>query len=708
MNASNEATLAGPTVESRVFWASVLLLYGEIFAIRWLGVEVSIVRAFPNLVLLLILVGASVGLGRADKPRSPTWLLLTAVAVLLGGLIFAAPLNLGFLSLRFDQTDALRGLCISAFVLLSTVVSLIVLSVNIGATLGAAIGKLPGLKGYSINLLGSITGVLLFGVISWLNIPPPGWLLLLGGITYIVTRRKLVAGLTVLCVAMSCITALHSHWSPYSKLDVIPLPYGEGSVLGSGNYILNSNNHYFHFAVRTPNLNSKEVREKLAAESASSPQSATLSQYFHWLRMPFANSLDHGRVLVLGGGSGNDVDFALKNGANSVDVVEIDPVIASFGKTLHPERPYADPRVRVHVEDARTFLRYSKDKYDLIEFAYLDPGATLNTSSFIRIDNFVYTVESVKSAIDHLDKNGLAVISFATGPKHPVTRRLYRAIAAAAGSPPVALVSDEWDSVMFFFGPGAASLSFDPAVVNPLRTWPSTGDETAARPAEDDWPFLYLDLASNGVWLYLTVLFIAVLMPVFILRKAGDQGPITGSAWGNMFFLGQAFMLVEVKSITQLSLLFGATWIVTSIVTLVVLCLAFLANWIASRRSGGSVWPFYCCIFIALVVDFLFQIPQGTDINFYLLAGGAVLINCLPIFFGGLIFSSCFENATSPPAYLSANLLGVAIGGLTENLCIVTGIKSLVLVGMFLYALSFLTLLAGKSKAPPQNLPSQV
>jgi hypothetical protein len=691
-----KSLLAGTSFEGRIFWTSVLLLYAEIFAIRWIGIEVSFMRAFPNLILLVILVGASLGLGSPEKYMSPKWALLCASTVLLLGLVFAAPLKLYELSFHLEQANLIAGMAASSVVLLAILTSLLVIATSMGAKLGKEISLLPGLKGYSMNLLGNIFGVFVFMLISYFHMPPFVWISILGIITWFSTRFKHCIALTVVLAGLSLVTTMNSHWSPYSKLDVLPLSSAEDSILGKGNYVLNSNNHYFHFAVRSLGLKSKEEKEKLEQESVNSPQLATLNRYFQWLKLPFQNSREFNRVLVLGGGSGNDVSFALQNNATSVDVVEIDPIIASFGKNLHPEKPYNDSRVRLHVEDARTFLRYATGKYDLIEFAYLDPGTTLHTASFLRVDNFVYTVESIRSALDHLDTNGLGVISFATGPNSLVTRRLYQAIKTAqGGKPPLGVVSDEWDSVMFFFGPAADKMDLTRMDLGPLRPWPSAKDLTDSRPASDDWPFLYLDFNSNGFLLYAAVLFAAVLMPVLILRRSDDGGPISGSTWGNMFFLGQAFMLVETKSITQLSLLFGATWIVTSIVTLVVLCFAFFANWLAIKRKGDTVWPFYLAILFALLLDFFFQIPTNSNLPFFVLAVLAAIINCLPIFFGGMIFSTCFRKANSPSACLSANLLGVAIGGLTENLCIVTGIKCLVLVALLLYAMSYLALLIG-------------
>jgi spermidine synthase len=73
----------------------------------------------------------------------------------------------------------------------------------------------------------------------------------------------------------------------------------------------------------------------------------------------FASRLD--RVLIIGSGAGNDAAAALRNGAGEVTTVDIDPVIYSLGEKLHPEAPYASPRVHKILNDAR-LLASSKPK----------------------------------------------------------------------------------------------------------------------------------------------------------------------------------------------------------------------------------------------------------------------------------------------------------------------------------------------------------
>src|SRR5204863_327734 len=71
-------------------------------------------------------------------------------------------------------------------------------------------------------------------------------------------------------------------------------------------------------------------------------------------------------------GSGNDVGAALANGAKTVDAVEIDPAIYDIGRAEHPNHPYQDPRVTVHIDDGRSFVRKTHGHYDLIIYALVD------------------------------------------------------------------------------------------------------------------------------------------------------------------------------------------------------------------------------------------------------------------------------------------------------------------------------------------------
>lgn len=703
--------------QSRIFWLSFILLFGEIMAVRWLGIEIFAIRAFPNLIIMAVLVASSAGLATAStklfNAKSIPYI-AAAVCALVFPVIFAVNLNFQHLSLKLDRTP--QDFALALLVISVAIICLYYLFTHLGRALGREFDKLPPLEAYSVNLLGSVIGVLSFALISFFSVPPYIWVLMLGAACAYVFQSKnahdsaessgqkniasLVSiALTVILAATTFFMTNKSHWSPYSKLDVIPIATDQQQFFGTDNYVLNSNNHYFHFAIK---VLEPDKEKELAQLASPTVQQNIIKTYYKWLKIPFESCPNHDSVLVLGAGSGNDVAFALRSGAKSVHAVEIDPIICTFGSKLHPNKPYLDPRVHLHNEDARSFLRYSKDKFDLIEFAYLDPGSTLNSGSFLRVDNYVYTKEAMESALRHLNPNGVVCLTFATGAGSGVTARLYKTVEAAWGQKPICYVDKDWDSVLFLFGPGVKDLHL-PDEYAGLRKFPAASnpqelEDTA--PSTDDWPFLYLKIESAALFIYIGILFMAVIFPGILLALASRSkgGPISGMEWGNMFFLGQAFMLVETKSITELSLLFGATWFVSSVVILVVLLLAYLATVLVMRFPQKNVRLLYVLLACAIVVQYVFHIPADTDMSSAAVAAISALINCLPIFFGSMIFSTCFSRAKSPANYLSANLLGVSIGGLVENLCIVMGLKNLTLVAGALYFLSYLCALRPSGK----------
>ena len=97
-------------------------------------------------------------------------------------------------------------------------------------------------------------------------------------------------------------------------------------------------------------------------------------------------------VLVLGAGTGNDVAAALRNGANRVVAVEIDPLILRLGKKLHFEQPYSSDRVIPVLNDARSFLQNDSEQFDLIMFSLLDSHTTSSHFTNIRIHKTTSTL----------------------------------------------------------------------------------------------------------------------------------------------------------------------------------------------------------------------------------------------------------------------------------------------------------------------------
>src|SRR5439155_9187651 len=185
-----------------------------------------------------------------------------------------------------------------------------------------------------------------------------------------------------------------------------------------------------------------------------------------------------------------DVVTALENGAQEIDAVEIDPVILKIGRSMHPDRPYDSPRVRVFNTDARAFLRNTRKQYDLIVFGTLDSMTRLSALSNVRLDNFMYTVECFRRARERLAPDGGMVVYFMVATEY-ISLRLGGMLTESFGEAPLV---EERDYGLFnriyMAGPAFAHHEGEQrrASAAATREWVRSRTELP----RDDWPYLYL------------------------------------------------------------------------------------------------------------------------------------------------------------------------------------------------------------------------
>jgi hypothetical protein len=218
-------------------------------------------------------------------------------------------------------------------------------------------------------------------------------------------------------------------------------------------------------------------------------------------------------------------------------------------------------------------------------------------------------------------------------------------------------------------------------------------------PATDDWPFLYLRPGSRPK-AYAVVL-AAILAGAWWLVRGTIRRDPGGFDW-HLFLMGAAFMLVEVKSVAELSLLFGSTWLVNSVVFSGILIMILAANAIVARVAPARVGIWYACLAASLLAGFAF--PRAILSSMPLAAGATAgtLLTSLPIFFAGIIFAIAFRTIGRGSAGLAANLFGAVVGGTLEYASLFIGIRSLNLVALVLYGLSF-AVLASRGLAPQRE-----
>ncbi len=102
------------------------------------------------------------------------------------------------------------------------------------------------------------------------------------------------------------------------------------------------------------------------------------------------------------------------SGAKHVDAVEIDPTLIEISRRFNASGVYNDPRVRIHINDARAFFQSAKGGYDMLIFGLLDSQALFSYSNNIRLDGYIYTVQSIRKAYSLLKPDGMLCISFVT------------------------------------------------------------------------------------------------------------------------------------------------------------------------------------------------------------------------------------------------------------------------------------------------------
>lgn len=135
-------------------------------------------------------------------------------------------------------------------------------------------------------------------------------------------------------------------------------------------------------------------------------------------------------VMAIGAGGGLDVLLALSYGAGRVDAVEINPSLRGIVRDPRFQhtyaRVYADPRVRLIVDEGRSYLQRA-GRYDLIYFACAKT-ATTQTSGIALLDNHLYTEEAFIDYWRHLSDQGL--LALVTQEAHLIDRLLLTATSA--------------------------------------------------------------------------------------------------------------------------------------------------------------------------------------------------------------------------------------------------------------------------------------
>ncbi len=656
--------------------ASFIVLFQELALIRWLPSQVRVLAYFPNIVLLSAFLGLGIGCLIPARRAVAAWWPLGLLAAILGGVVLGrfaftheAP-GEHFWLFYFDMPKApvvhgIRIPILIAFVV--SAISFIPLGQFIASRLQHFRERGRALSGYVFDLIGSLAGVIVFAIASFYQTFPVVWfaIICVTAIAFLARgfRMRLVWGLVLTGALFTVYQAERaSFYSPYYALKTVPKNNG---------FLVLANGSSHQFANR---LSSRD----------------SLNGDDQWLRsgyrIPYRLARTKiRRVLILGAGTGNDVAVALDFGAEQIDAVEIDPVILNLGRRLHPNRPFASPRVNVINGDARSFLNSTGQKYDLIVFGTLDSMTRLSALSNVRLDNFVYTSECFAAAAKRLAPGGGLAIYFDVNRPYIENYILVMLTRATGRMPQTVAAEFGMFNRIFLAGPAYEHLTR--AQLSPAKTAEVSGVQAPT----DDWPFLYLEeRAISPFYLSMigSILIIALISVMAISPQMRDALRMRGGFDAEMFLFGMSFLLLETKSVTEMSLVWGATWLTNAVVFGCILATVLVATLLT--RAFGASWRVGAIgLVITLTASYLIPLNLALTMNVWLRALVSAAFVGGPIFFAAVSFAALFADREAADQAFGWNLLGAVTGGLLEFSSMMLGIRSLALIALIGYLVAF-------------------
>ncbi len=121
------------------------------------------------------------------------------------------------------------------------------------------------------------------------------------------------------------------------------------------------------------------------------------------------------KALVIGPGGGWDIARALASGSHDITGVEINPIIATNimrdRYVAQTRGIYLRPDVRIFVEDGRSFVRRSQERYQVVQATLVDTWASTAAGAFALSENNLYTTDALRDYLLHLTDDGMAAFT---------------------------------------------------------------------------------------------------------------------------------------------------------------------------------------------------------------------------------------------------------------------------------------------------------
>lgn len=461
-----------------------------------------------------------------------------------------------------------------------------------------------------------------------------------------------------------------------------------------------------------------------------------------------AKSPAGGDVLIVGSGAGFEVARALQHGAAHVDAVEVSASVlnaATDGSIPSSKAVYSDPRVTVHLEEARSFLEQHErrggehpQRWRHIIAVHTISNAAVTVNAMRLAEDFLLTRESMQAFVSHLAEDGVLYMTRPAGQIDMLADLARDALVSAGVGADVVdrhiAVLERQQDDPFFRGLLVARevLDRDTLAAPPGTTWRPAPPPTGEHLPTDERPFFHRQsdevdasqparlriegpaLAESAVgWvggLSVGLSVLVIVLPLWFRRRSPmvlaksigaarvAERPPTATHLIVAALLGLGFMCLELSLAQRLTLLCGRPAVAFAAVVGGMLLGAGLCS-LAVARLGRTVPLHMALALSAIGAGLSIVAPQSLDALGVLTlssfgraavaaAVSAVLAAPLGLGFPGLVAEASVRSPSAAPWLYGLNAtVSVGAAALHAGLAPAVGLMGTTVVATACYAL---------------------
>ncbi len=539
-----------------------------------------------------------------------------------------------------------------------------------GLAVALALQHWPGQAGrlYAFDMLGAAAGsVLVFVALRPLG--APGTIALsafLGAASAVLFAPpgRLRAGAAV--AAVPCLLlVLQPSWLPDVRVDISKTAQQQVAMQG-GRLVFTAWSPLARVdVVERPDLPPTIFLDAAAATPVAAPRTpATAAGEVNGL----AGALrPNASCAVIGSGGGVDVQNALALGARQVTAIEINPVVLDLVRHRYRDlvgAVFEDPRIRVVNDEGRSYLARSRERHDIIQISLIDTWAASLSGAYSLSENYLYTVEAMRTYLDRLAPAGLVSIArwnYETPRLVSLARQALVETGVRNPSSHVAVVEERLQSLTlvrrepfpvedvarlraFVAAAPGRLLRHDPTAPDPTSTYGAllgaadpralyAAAPSVLEPVRDESPFFFQmgrwrdvrpsvlrDFSGRGFLEPLALPVAQVTLLAALVLSVGLSLVLLGvplaaravpreSRWSVLayfFGIGVAYIAVEVSLMQRLALLLGhPTYSVTLVLFTILTCSGLGAGWVDRHGAALAARPRWLLAGVVVALAFV-------------------------------------------------------------------------------------------------------